>query len=98
LPREVSHQSDTVEIQKYLVADGGKVDVGTPVAVIENYWAVMNLKANGPGIVTKTFFSPGTVVRVGDPIAIISADGESLPYKATSIVEIVEVLREKPSK
>jgi pyruvate dehydrogenase E2 component (dihydrolipoamide acetyltransferase) len=97
LPREVSHQSNTVEIQKYLVREGDKVDIGTPVAVIENYWAVMNLKANGSGLVTKTFFPRGTGVRVGDPIAIISADGESIPYgKPYSVVEIVKAKREKP--
>jgi hypothetical protein len=49
--------------------------------------------------VTKTFFRSGTVVKIGDTIAIIIADGESLPYgKPPSSLEIVRVLREKPSK
>jgi hypothetical protein len=46
------------------------VDVGTPLVVIENYWAVMTLKANGKGILRKTFFERGTSVKIGDPIAI----------------------------
>jgi hypothetical protein len=80
LPPEVSHQSNLVEIRKYLAAEGSRVEVGSTIALIENYWAVMTLKANGKGILTKTFFKPGTSVKIGDPIAIISADGEGLPY------------------
>jgi pyruvate/2-oxoglutarate dehydrogenase complex dihydrolipoamide acyltransferase (E2) component len=65
----------------------------------ENYWAVMRLKTNRPGIVMKTFFPRGTSVKIGDPIAIIGADGESIPYgKAYSILEIVKVKREKKKR
>jgi pyruvate/2-oxoglutarate dehydrogenase complex dihydrolipoamide acyltransferase (E2) component len=45
-----------VEIRKYLAAEGSRVEVGSTIALIENYWAVMTLKANGKGIPTKTFF------------------------------------------
>src|SRR4051812_26664926 len=99
LPQEVSHQSNTVEIQKYLVSEGDKLDAGTALAVIENYWAVMSLKTNGSGIVAKTFFPSGTTVKIGDPIAIINADGESIPYgKADSVLEIVKTKREKHTR
>jgi pyruvate/2-oxoglutarate dehydrogenase complex dihydrolipoamide acyltransferase (E2) component len=53
LPPEVSHQSDVVEIRKYLASEGSAVDVGTPIAAVENYWAVVTLKSNGKGILRK---------------------------------------------
>jgi pyruvate/2-oxoglutarate dehydrogenase complex dihydrolipoamide acyltransferase (E2) component len=53
-----------VEIRKYLAPEGSTVNVGTPIVVIENYWAVMTLKANGKGILRKTFFERGTSVSV----------------------------------
>ena len=74
------------------------VDVGTPIAVIQNYCAVMTLKANGNGILKKTFFETGTSVKIGDPIAIIGSDGENIPYgKEPASIEITERKREKPS-
>jgi pyruvate/2-oxoglutarate dehydrogenase complex dihydrolipoamide acyltransferase (E2) component len=98
LPPEVSHQSNVVEIRKYLASEGSAVDVGTPVVVIENYWAVMTLKANGKGILRKTFFERGTSVKIGDPIAIIGSDGENIPYgKELVSVEMTERKRQKPS-
>ncbi len=97
LPQEVAHQSNLVEIRNYLAAEGSSVDVGSPLAVIENYWAVMTLKTNGKGILKKTFFDPGTSVKIGDPIAIIGADGESIPYgRELAILEVIEYKRPKP--
>ena len=97
LPTEVSHQSNTVEIRKYLLKEGDPVDLGTPVALVENYWGRVRLRASSKGILQKTFFRPGTHVKIGDPIAIIGADGEELPYdRESSTVEIAEIKREKP--
>jgi pyruvate/2-oxoglutarate dehydrogenase complex dihydrolipoamide acyltransferase (E2) component len=96
-PPEISHQSNIIEIRKYLAPEGSAVDVGTPIAVIENHWAVMTLKANRKGILRKTFFEPGTSVKVGDPIAIIGSDGENIPYeKPYASVDITEHKRKKP--
>jgi len=99
LPHEVAHQSNLVEIRKYLAAEGSPVEAGSPVASVENYWAVMTLKANGKGVLRKTFFEPGTSVKIGDPIAIIGADGENIPYgKELALVEVIERKRRKPSE
>ena len=98
LPSEVAHQSNMVEIKEYLVPEGTFVDVGSPVVIVENHWAAMTLKANGKGIIKKTFFEPGTQVKVGDPIAVVDADGEAIPYdKEYVIVDITEHKRQKPS-
>ncbi len=78
--------------------EGTFVDVGSPVVIVENHWAAMTLKANGKGIIKKTFFEPGTQVKVGDPIAVVDADGEAIPYdKEYVIVDITEHKRQKPS-
>jgi pyruvate/2-oxoglutarate dehydrogenase complex dihydrolipoamide acyltransferase (E2) component len=97
LPPELSHQSNTVEVKKYLASEGSVVDVGTPIALVENYWAVMTLKANGKGILKKTIFEPGTSVKIGDPIAVIGSDGENIPYeKELASVELTEKKKQKP--
>ncbi|HXO96034.1 MAG TPA: biotin/lipoyl-containing protein [Chthoniobacterales bacterium] len=98
LPPEVSHQSNVFEIRKYLASEGSAVDVGTPIASVENYWAVVTLKSNGKGILMKTIFDRGTSVKIGDPIAVIGSDGENIPYgKEHASIEITELKREKLS-
>jgi pyruvate/2-oxoglutarate dehydrogenase complex dihydrolipoamide acyltransferase (E2) component len=96
IPPEVAHQSNQVELLKYLTKEGSKVERGTPIALVENWWAVFQVRANGQGIVKKTFFDPGTSIVVGDPIAIIGADGEDIPYgQSYAVLEVVNVKREK---
>src|ERR1700733_13114624 len=73
--------------------------MGTPIALAENWWAVFQLKANGRGILKKTFFHPGTTIRVGDPIAVIDAEGENIPYgQSRALLEVVRMKREKASR
>jgi pyruvate/2-oxoglutarate dehydrogenase complex dihydrolipoamide acyltransferase (E2) component len=94
----VSHQSNLVEVQEYLLKEGNAVDIGMPIAIIENYWAKLRLKDNSKGFLQKTFFGAGTSVKIGDPIAIIGADGEDLPYgRDAAIVEIEEIKRRSPN-
>lgn len=80
LPWEVAHQDGLVEIVEYAVRRGEWVDAGTPVATVENGWTVMQIRATGRGVVSKTLFDRGTSVRTGDPIAIVICDGEEVPY------------------
>ncbi|MEO6966482.1 MAG: lipoyl domain-containing protein, partial [Acidobacteriaceae bacterium] len=97
LAPEVSHQSNSVEVQKYLLKEGAKVKAGTPIVVLENYWATMQLRAQGSGIIKKLLFDPGTTVKIGDPVAIIQADGDAIPYgKTYSSLEIVKRNHTKP--
>jgi pyruvate/2-oxoglutarate dehydrogenase complex dihydrolipoamide acyltransferase (E2) component len=99
IPAEFAHQSNQVELIKYLAKEGSEVDKGTPIARVENWWAVFELKANGWGILKKTFFDPGANIRVGDPIAIIATDGEKIPYgQSHAILEVVGTKRTKPLK
>ncbi|HEX3438137.1 MAG TPA: biotin/lipoyl-containing protein [Pseudacidobacterium sp.] len=96
LPSEVTHQSNQVEVKKYLAEEGDPLKKGTPIILIENYWAVMVLQAAGNGVLGKTFFKSGTSVKIGDPVAIIHADGDDIPYnREYQILEIVKRKREK---
>jgi pyruvate/2-oxoglutarate dehydrogenase complex dihydrolipoamide acyltransferase (E2) component len=97
LPKEVAHQSNAVDVQKYLIAEGKPVSTGTPIAVVENYWAIMQLNAAGNGILRKVFFDEPATVKCGDPVAIVACDGDDLIYnnpKAT--VTIVKIKHVKP--
>jgi pyruvate dehydrogenase E2 component (dihydrolipoamide acetyltransferase) len=98
LPVQISHQSNTVEIAKYLVKESSAIDVGTPIAIVENYWALMTVRAKGKGIFRKKIFDPGTTVKIGDPIAVVGADGENVVHgNETLSVEVTEIKRQKPA-
>jgi pyruvate/2-oxoglutarate dehydrogenase complex dihydrolipoamide acyltransferase (E2) component len=65
---------------QYLAKEGSIVEIGTPIALVENKWALFHLNANGRGTLKKTFFDRRTSISVGDPVAVIGADGENIPY------------------
>jgi pyruvate/2-oxoglutarate dehydrogenase complex dihydrolipoamide acyltransferase (E2) component len=99
LPKEITHQMGTVKIIEYTTKEGGKVKLGQPIAIVENWWARMVLKAIGSGYLNKTFFSHGAQVLIGDPFAIIICDPEDSPKGNESCeLEIIENIREKPFK
>ena len=99
LPPSVHHQSGMVEVLKYLVKEGDNVPAGAPLMRVQNWWAIMEIDASGAGVVSKTFFTRGTHVNVGDPFAIIACDPEDRPRtrtEETCILRIIERVREKP--
>ena len=98
LPREAAHQSHLVRLVRYLVAEGETITPGTGIAVVENWWATMRIEATTPGMVSKTFFEPGTSIEVGDPIAIVIVDGEELPAGSRAAVRVVEMKRAPGSR
>lgn len=99
LPKELSHQSNAIELINYLVTEHQEVDVGTPIAILKNWWAIYQIEANGKGFISKTFFDRGVHVKIGDPIAIIMADGENIPYNRPLVsLSVKEILRQKPNK
>jgi len=99
LPKDVSHQSGTVELVEYSVPEGAIVRKGDVIAIVKNWWAQMNLRAVGPGQVTKTFFDPQTHIKIGDPIAVVVCDPEDAPKElGTAVLEVIRTIREKPAR
>jgi pyruvate/2-oxoglutarate dehydrogenase complex dihydrolipoamide acyltransferase (E2) component len=97
LPPAVQHQTGSVEVVKYLAREGDHLVAGTPLVQVENWWAVMEFDAVGPGLLSKTFFGRGTLVKVADPFAIVICDPEDGPHSEESCtIRVIEHLREKP--
>jgi pyruvate dehydrogenase E1 component beta subunit len=97
LPPAVQHQSDSVEVVRYLVKEGERISAGAPLIQVKNWWAVMEFDAVGAGILSKVFFRRGTHVKVADPFAIVICDPEDRPRAEEScVIRIIERLRDKP--
>ena len=73
----VSAGSDEAAIQTWLVAPGQTLTVGQPLAEIETEKAVVEYAAETEGTVLKLLVTEGVSVNVGDPIAVVGAQGES---------------------
>jgi pyruvate dehydrogenase E2 component (dihydrolipoamide acetyltransferase) len=70
--------ADTTEalIESWLVAEGGTVEAGAPIAEVETEKAVVEISAELDGVVLRHLVQAGTRTAVGAPIAVIVAKGE----------------------
>jgi pyruvate dehydrogenase E2 component (dihydrolipoamide acetyltransferase) len=64
-------------IASWLVAPGDSVSVGTPLAEIETEKALVEYAAEEAGIVGRLLLEVGGTAEIGDPIAVLVADGET---------------------
>jgi pyruvate/2-oxoglutarate dehydrogenase complex dihydrolipoamide acyltransferase (E2) component len=71
---------EPLRVARFLVEEGAWIRAGTPVAKVENSRCVIQVSANGPGILSKWLIGKGSIVRPGDLLATVEADGESVPY------------------
>jgi hypothetical protein len=71
---------EPLRVVRLLVEEGTWICAGTPVAKVENSRCVIQVSANGPGILSKWLIGKGSIVRPGDVLATVEADGESVPY------------------
>jgi pyruvate/2-oxoglutarate dehydrogenase complex dihydrolipoamide acyltransferase (E2) component len=67
-------------LTKHLVRNNTWVEEDMPIAVIESGGSCYEILTAGSGILHKYLRNEGSVVKQGDPIAEIHADGESIPY------------------
>ncbi|MGX5682664.1 dihydrolipoamide acetyltransferase family protein [Schumannella luteola] len=74
---EVLAGASEAAIQSWLVAPGQDLAVGTPLAEIETEKAVVEYAAETGGTVLKLLLEEGVSAKVGDPIAVVGAPGES---------------------
>lgn len=74
---EVLAGASEAAIQSWLVEPGQDLSVGTPLAEIETEKAVVEYAAETGGTVLKLLLEEGVSAKVGDPIAVVGAPGES---------------------
>lgn len=64
-------------IASWLVAPGDEVAVGQPLAEIETEKALVEYAAEEAGVVGRLVLAAGDTGEIGDPIAVLVADGET---------------------
>ena len=68
------------KLAKWLKGVGDEVRAGDVIAEIETDKATMEVEAVDEGVLGKILVNDGTAgVKVNDPIAVLVADGESVP-------------------
>lgn len=82
-------------LARWVKKEGEKVAKGEIVAEIETDKAVLELEAEGDGLLGKIFFSDGATVAVGGVMGVIVAEGEAIPDSAPAHVQESTVLPEE---
>ncbi len=101
LPKDFRHQDGEVELIKYFINEGSDVEIGAPIALISNWWAVFELQSISIGSVSKVFFDTDkhkTFIKIGDPIAIINCSIEDAPKQNETAKLIVKEILKKRSE
>ena len=66
-------------VVRWLMAEGAEVKIGDAVAEIETDKAVVEFESTAPGVLRRILVPEGTIVPVGQTIAIVAAPDEELP-------------------
>ncbi|MBO0680222.1 2-oxo acid dehydrogenase subunit E2 [Mycolicibacterium sp. S2-37] len=74
---EVLANTGEATIQTWLVSVGQTISVGDPIAEIETDKAVVEYAAEVDGILSRLIVEAGTKIAVGEPIAVVTAPGET---------------------
>lgn len=103
LPDEVHHQSNAVEIVRYVAKEGQNINAETPILIVENWWAEMEILAERSGVLATNIFDSrlclSAYVQVGEPVALVLCDAEDAPHsKSNSMIRVLRMKREKPKK
>jgi hypothetical protein len=69
-----------IRFERWLVRRRDFVDVGSPLAVVTFGAERFEVLANGHAMVARLISKPGQAVPLGAPLAMMHADGESIPY------------------
>ncbi|MGU3500792.1 dihydrolipoamide acetyltransferase family protein [Mycobacterium sp. C31M] len=76
MPEVLANTGEAI-IQTWLVTVGQEIAIGDPIAEIETEKAVVEYAAEVEGILAQLIAEPGTTIAVGEPIAVVTAPGES---------------------
>jgi pyruvate/2-oxoglutarate dehydrogenase complex dihydrolipoamide acyltransferase (E2) component len=84
-------QPTSVHLVRWLVDVGAEVHRGTKIAIIEAPTGRYVVMTNGDGRLRERHFPAGAEIELMTPIAVITADGESIPYgRPVSLAERVD--------
>ncbi|MDA3644468.1 2-oxo acid dehydrogenase subunit E2 [Saccharopolyspora indica] len=73
---EVAADTTEVVLSTWLLAEGAAFAAGDPLVSIETDKAEVEVSADAAGVLLKTLCEPGVEVSVGEPVAVLGADGE----------------------
>jgi pyruvate dehydrogenase E2 component (dihydrolipoamide acetyltransferase) len=101
MPEVLANTGEAI-IQTWLVSVGQEISIGDPIAEIETEKAVVEYAAEVEGVLAQLIAEPGTTIAVGEPIAVVTAPGEtadSVDVSARdpeSAAPVIERLQEVP--
>ncbi len=81
-------------INKWLVSKGSRVMEDDPLVEVATDKVDSEVPSPGSGIITEIIAAEGTVVRVGEAIALLDSDAEALPDNAVKVENEVKRIRE----
>nr|WP_237448194.1 dihydrolipoamide acetyltransferase family protein [Nocardioides flavescens] len=70
---EVAAGATEVVLSEWLVVEGAEASAGEPVAVVETDKATVEVESDASGVLLRALVSPGAVVAVGAPMALVGA-------------------------
>jgi pyruvate dehydrogenase E2 component (dihydrolipoyllysine-residue acetyltransferase) len=87
---------------RWVIREGQPVEKGAVLAEIETDKATVEVESSFSGIVFKHLVNEGTIVPVGKPIAVISAENEKVDpslWESSTVVSVVpNVVEKEPSQ
>ena len=75
-----SSTDGTIKLERWLTEEHAEFHAGTVVAIIVFSGMRYEVRANGDGFLIKRLVKTGAIISRSTPLAIIAADGESIPY------------------
>lgn len=75
---EVAANTTEAVLSEWLVAESTAFDAGAAIATVETEKAAVDVEADAPGVLLRTLVSPGALVEVGAPIAVLAAIDETV--------------------
>jgi hypothetical protein len=81
LPAQYQHQSGHVELVRYLAAEGARVEPGTSIVLIENWWASFEVVCEVHARLAKNLLDslPGMLIEEGSDLAFLVLEPDWLP-------------------
>ncbi len=91
------HQLDSMTVLEYLADEGTRVEAGSPIVRLENYWAVFEVSSTVPARIAKNLYdwTPSITLSTGREISLLVFD-DDLPKNASLFsTRVVSIKREK---